>query len=174
MLAITGYIYNNTVTAVYENDPSIAVRNRQVYNRTLEIARGVSNVIKINIKNAEQKLFSPASTSFVFYIIDDYINEEPSTVITANATATSTTGVYTVTLAPADLINLDRNDYNWALKAVAINGTETAVFVNDNWGISGQLRINQQAYPTTAVDTLDLGSIDDATTSVIYDFGTIQ
>ena len=55
MQQVNSYLYDNTVNVLYDIDPSVEQRNRVVYTRTLNIYKGIDNLLKIKVLNNDQK-----------------------------------------------------------------------------------------------------------------------
>jgi hypothetical protein len=178
MQTVTSYYYDNTVEVQFDIDatcltPNIPQRNRVVYTRTLQIYKGVTNVLKIEVKNANQKPIDVSGHTMTFNIVDDYVFANANVVLTANVTAiNAAAGLGYVTLTGLDLTQLDREQYTYNVKINSCWG-DVAAYVDDNYGAAGQLVVSSSAYPVNQPATLDLGLIGDPTTSEMVDFGTI-
>ncbi len=182
MQEIISYYYQQTAVAVFAaGDQSIVQRNRIVYARELEINKGVENRLRIRVMNNEQKPVNLVGREIQFLVIDDYVRDNPRTVLTltvvnslTNPQTDATRGICPVTISRFDTTGLTRNQYRWALKIRNIGDQQwQAAYVDDNWGTSGQLRVNSGSFPG-APATYDLGNISDESVAAVYDLGEIR
>lgn len=174
MQTITNYYYDNVIPVLWDDDPSIIQRNRVVYTPPIKIYKGVNNLLKIEMKNSDQKPVNLTGYVLTFNIVDDYVFNDASTVLTTNVTVTNAAlGQGYVVITDYDLVQLTREQYNYN---VVINEScwgNIATYVDDNYGAAGQLIVSDSAYPVMQPAALDLGPANDGIDSAIFDFGTI-
>ena len=173
MQQINSYIYDNSVLAQYDVDPEIMQRNRVVYTHTLQIYKGIDNILKIKVQNADQKPVNITGFTLTFNIVEDYVFANATTVLSTNVTiVNANAGLGSVTISSLNMVQLTAEQYNYNVKIN--NGTANiAAYVDDNYGAAGQIMVSSAAYPVAAPVALDLGTINDSTDSAIYDFGNI-
>ena len=173
MQQINSYIYDNSVLAQYDVDPEIMQRNRVVYTNTLQIYKGIDNILKIKVQNADQKPVNITGFALTFNIVEDYVFSNATTVLSTNVTiVNANAGLGSVTISSLNMVQLTAEQYNYNVKIN--NGTANiAAYVDDNYGAAGQIMVSSAAYPVAAPVALDLGTINDSTDSAIYDFGNI-
>lgn len=178
MQTITNYYYDNTINVQFDISgnclvPDIPQRNRVVYTRPIQIYKGVTNILKVEIKNADQKPVNVTGHALTFNIVDDYVYANATTVLTANVEPLDfSIGTGYVAIPALDLVDLTREQYNYNIKIQTCWGN-VASYVDDNYGAAGQLYINNSAYPVPQPANLDLGPTGDGIDSTIDDFGTI-
>lgn len=174
MQTITNYYYDNVISVQWDDDPSIVQRNRVVYTPPVKIYKGVNNILKVELKNSNQKPVDLTGYVLTFNIVDDYVFNDASTVLTTNVTITNASmGYGYVVITEYDLVQLTREQYNYN---ILINNTcwgNIATYVDDNYGAAGQLQVSNSAYPVEQPAALDLGPAGDGIDSAIFDFGTI-
>ena len=173
MQQINSYIYDNSVLVQYDVDPEIMQRNRVVYTNTLQIYKGIDNILKIKVQNADQKPVNITGFTLTFNIVEDYVFANATTVLSTNVTiVNANAGLGSVTISSLNMVQLTAEQYNYNVKIN--NGTANiAAYVDDNYGAAGQIMVSSAAYPVAAPVALDLGTINDSTESAIYDFGNI-
>lgn len=173
MQQVNSYLYDNTIVVQYDLDPEIVQRNRVVYTRTLQIYKGINNLLKIKVQNADQKPVNISDYTLTFNIVDDYVYTNANVILSANVTVVNANaGIGSVTISSLDMVQLDREQYTYNVKIN--NGTSNiAAYVDDNYGAAGQIQVSSAAYPVAPPVPLDLGLIGDGVTSAIYDFGNI-
>ena len=174
MQTITSYYYDNVITVQWDDDPSIIQRNRVVYVPPVKIYKGINNLLKIEMKNSDQKHVDLTNYVLTFNIVDDYVYSNATTVFTTNVSITNAKlGQGYVVITDYDLVQLDREQYTFN---VFINDTcwgNIATYVDDNYGAAGQLFVSNSAYPVAQPAALDLGPCGDGIDSAIFDFGNI-
>jgi hypothetical protein len=173
MQQINSYIYDNSVLAQYDVDPEIMQRNKVVYTNTLQIYKGIDNILKIKVQNADQKPVNITGFNLTFNMVEDYVFANATTVLSTNVTiVNANAGLGTVTISSLNMVQLTAEQYNYNVKIN--NGTANiAAYVDDNYGAAGQIMVSSAAYPVAEPVALDLGTINDSTDSAIYDFGNI-
>jgi hypothetical protein len=173
MQQINSYIYDNSVLVQYDVDPEIMQRNRVVYTNTLQIYKGIDNILKIKVQNADQKPVNITGFNLTFNMVEDYVFANATTVLSTNVTiVNANAGLGSVTISSLNMVQLTAEQYNYNVKIN--NGTANiAAYVDDNYGAAGQIMVSSAAYPVAEPVALDLGTINDSTDSAIYDFGNI-
>jgi hypothetical protein len=173
MQQINSYIYDNSVLVQYDVDPEIMQRNRVVYTNTLQIYKGIDNILKIKVQNADQKPVNITGFNLTFNMVEDYVFANATTVLSTNVTiVNANAGLGTVTISSLNMVQLTAEQYNYNVKIN--NGTANiAAYVDDNYGAAGQIMVSSAAYPVAEPVALDLGTINDSTESAIYDFGNL-
>lgn len=173
MQQINSYLYDNTITVTYENDPTVEQRNRVVYTRNINLYKGINNVVKFKVLNNDQKPVNITGYVLNFNIVDDYVYANANVVFTSNVVVSNANlGIGTVTITSNDLVQLDRENYTFNVKVNPGTGN-VAAYVDDNWGAAGQIFVSNAAYPIDPPVALDLGQVDDGVTSAIFNFGNI-
>lgn len=179
MQTITAYYYDNNIDVQFDiaGDCLILVdipeRNRVVYTRTVQLYKNVTNIIKIEVKNSAQKPIDITGHTLTFNLVDDYVFANATTVLTANVTVSNASaGLGYVVIPGLDLVQLDREQYNYNVKINTCYGN-VAAYVDNNYGAAGEIFLANAAYPVYPAVSLDLGSLSDETTSAIFDFGNI-
>lgn len=174
MQTITSYYYDNVITVQWDDDPSIIQRNRVVYVPPVKIYKGINNLLKIEMKNSDQKPVDLTDYVLTFNIVDDYVYSNAATVLTTNVCITNAKlGQGYVVITEYDMVQLDREQYTFN---VFINNTcwgNIATYVDDNYGAAGQLLVSSSAYPVPQPAALDLGPCGDGIDSAIFDFGNV-
>jgi hypothetical protein len=179
MQTIQSYYYDNEIDIQFDIDgdclilDQIKQRNRFVYTRTLQLYKGVTNILKVTVLNSDQKPLNITGHQLTFNIVDDYVFANANVVLSTNVTVTNATiGTGYVALPALDLVQLDREQYNYNIKINTCWGN-VASYIDDNYGAAGQIFVSNSAYPVSPPIALDLGQISDPVTSAMFDFGNI-
>lgn len=174
MQTINSYLYDNTVLVQLDEDPLIKQRNRVVYTRPIQIYKGVNNIIKIAVQNADQKPVDITGYTLTFNIVDDYVYSNATTVLTTNVEVSNArAGIGYTVVSDYDLVQLTREQYTYNVLLRDTCWGNIATYVDDNYGAAGQLYVNDSAYPVPQPAALDLGPANDGIDSAIFDFGNI-
>ena len=118
MQTVSRYLLTNLVIAYISGYHG---RNSKVYDRRLNIFRGVSNPITFTFKNEDQKAQDITSKSFEFNLID---KESKKSVLTRNLTILddgstfATKGTASVTITDGDLLSLDAKFYDFSVREI--------------------------------------------------------
>ena len=173
MQQVNSYIYDNVIIAQYDIDPSIDQRNRVVYTNTLQIYKGIDNILKIKVQNADQKPVNITGYTLTFNMIDDYVYANANVVLSSNVTISNAArGLGTVTITSLDMVQLERDQYTYNVK-INTGAANIASYVDDNYGAAGQIMVRSDAYPVAPPASLDLGLVNDGVNSATFDFGNI-
>ena len=87
MQTVTSYYYDNTVVVQFDITDTCLIpveipqRNRVVYTRPLQIYKGITNVVKIQVKNADQKPINITGHTLTFNVVDDYVFSNANVVL---------------------------------------------------------------------------------------------
>jgi hypothetical protein len=145
MQVITSYFYPNLVEVQFDNDPLLTLRNHVVYTRTIKLYKGITNTVKIQFKNRDQKPVNVTGFVIKFSMFDE---NGAGTVIAKECTIVDAVkGIATVTLSEADLIPCRSEFYNYSVLLMYPDGTELAVYADDNYTVRGQIQLLAGHYP---------------------------
>lgn len=178
MQTVTNYYYDNVIDVQFDISancliPDIPQKDRVVYTRPIQVYKGITNILKVEVKNADQKPLDVTGHTLTFLVVDDYVNTNANVVISTTVESIDfTKGTGYVVIPGADLVQLDREQYNYSIKIATCWGN-VATYVDDNYGASGQFYVYDSSYPVSQPANLDLGLVGDGITSAVYDFGTI-
>lgn len=144
------YLYNNQLDVILDLDAGVRGVNRVMYQRDLNIQKGIKNQVRIQFKNSDQKRIQIYNTqTFVFSMFDSasqrLVVEKPLTVI--DAATTSTRGLATLTLSESDTMDLDKTSYKYSVRMLDSDGSYVPTYSNTYYGVSGTLNIQNDVYP---------------------------
>ena len=130
-------------------DTSTRGVNRVMYQRDLQIQKGLKNKVRIQFKNSDQKKIRIYSTQTYVFSMFDSVNqrlilEKPLTVIDDASTATR--GLAELTLTESDTIDLTRSSYAFSVKLLDSDGSYVPTYSNTYYGVSGTLHIQEDIY----------------------------
>lgn len=148
MQTITCYYYPNSVDVQLNTDPTLTLRNRVMYQRSVKVYKGVDNIIRFRFKNSEQKPVNVAGWDIAMNVLDEELGEvlftTPATVV-----GSSVDGVVVVTLKEQDLMDMGKEYYNYSLSVTdPTTGQQQVVYADDNYDVRGELIVKAGHYPT--------------------------
>jgi len=133
------YIYKNRVNVIADIDPTLKTRNRIVYARTIKAHRGTDNQIVFHVKNSDQKPINLTGYTAMMSIVND---DNVSQFVELTGTIVDATkGIFSITIPETTMDLLDKQLYNYSVKMVDISNLEVPVYVDDFFGIRGELQI---------------------------------
>lgn len=144
------YLYSNTLDVLLDMDTTERGVNQVMYQRDLTIQKGITNQVRIQFKNSDQKRVSISNTQTFVFSMFDAINqrliiEKELEVLQTNTT--STKGLALLTLTESDTIDLDRTSYQYSVKLQEPDGTYLPTYTNTYYGIAGTLNISNDINP---------------------------
>lgn len=156
MQLLSVYLYHNNLDVILDLDPSVRGVNQVMYQRDLNVQKGLKNVIRVQFKNSDQKRITIYNTqTFVFTMFDEYsqrvLIEKPLEVLDQGTT--STRGLAQLSLTESDTINLTRSSYTYSVKCLDTDGSFTPAYSNTYYGINGTLNLLDDVYPTLQPST---------------------
>ena len=142
MQLIPRYLVNNRTTIV-ANEAGFVTEYRPVYQRQLNIYRGIDNVLDFKVLNADQKPINIATHTPKFQAFDEnnaLVLELTGTLIVGDDSA-ATRGLFKVNISESDLLNLTQQYLSYNIHLVE-TATSNAVltYADTNFGMSGNIK----------------------------------
>lgn len=130
---------NLTTSALVSN------RDKIMYAKPLVFYRGVTNTVKFQFKNNDQKKVKIHDKIITFNIID-------LTTYSTQLTRTMTiedgnNGIAKLVISSSDLQDIKSQHYTWSVKVVDGENNEHIGYVDDNYGAKGELRVQDGVFP---------------------------
>jgi hypothetical protein len=166
------YLVNNRTTIV-TNEAGFITEYRPVYQRQLNVYKGIDNVLDFKVLNADQKPINIAEYTPKFQAFDEnnlLVIEHDGTLIVGDDSAASR-GLFKVTISDNDLLNINQQylKYNIHLVKTADN-TSVLTYADANFGMDGSIYVSSTAFPgpsatgtiTTFIEDMGIGGVDDS------------
>ncbi len=147
MQSVDIFYYPNNIDVQLNVDPTLQLRNRVMYQRTIKLYQGIDNLVKFTFKNSDQKRVNVQGWNIYFNITDD---EEGSVVVTKPATIIGDPikGEVLVMVTESDLMDLDYEYYAYSLSVRdPLTGIEQVVYTDDNYNARGEIHLLSGHYP---------------------------
>lgn len=156
MQVLPVYLYQNNLDVILDLDPTVTGVNRVMYQRDLNVQKGLKNSIRVQFKNSDQKRISISTTeTFVFSMFDAIdrrlLIEKELTVLDEGTTATR--GLALLTLTEGDTVDLDRTSYTYSIKKLDSDNSYSPAYSNTYYGINGTLNLLNDVYPVLQPST---------------------
>jgi hypothetical protein len=140
-----------------------------MYQRKLKIQKGFKDTVHIEFKNSDQKPVSIAGNDYYFDLLDaegkQYVLNQSKRLDIVESVGTGSTivskGIATVTFDPFDTLDLQATNYKFVIKRDNGDGTYTPAYSNTYYGITGDIEIVSDGYPTGyPFQTVDMKTLE--------------
>jgi len=140
------YLYNQRQLVVLLQITANATRRyEKVYSKELVINRGVDNIIEFAFVNQEQKPVNISGKTITCRIIN--YNGREQLLQKTLTPILPVTGITSLQLSAADIATIDSQNCYYSLE-IPVNTFQYPVFVDDNAGARGTIRIVDSVYPS--------------------------
>ena len=161
MQTVSRYLLTNSVI-VYQS--GYHGRNSKVYDRRLQVYRGVYNPLTFTFKNEDQKAQNVVGKTYTFNIVD---TESKKAVVTRtlkildDGSTQASKGTASVDITEGDLLPLDAKFYEYSIMEVLTDGSTLVTYADTNYVSGGSIEVLDGAYPQFTAST----SVSDFTVS---------
>lgn len=164
MQLISRYLVKNNIKVI-SNDTGFITEYRPVYNRQLQLYRGIENKIDFRILNADQKPVDISNYTVHLKMFDEnktLIVDVPGTILDDGSTATR--GMIAITISASDLLSIKDQYVTYTLLIQdETNGTRLT-YSDTNFGAAGIAKVSSDAMPgvmpTKAISSFFAGNDD--------------
>lgn len=150
MQIIPIYLYHNTLVVTLDLDPTVLGVNRVMYQRDLNVQKGLRNSVRIQFKNSDQKRISINGTdTFVFSMFDPVSQRLvlEKTLSILDQGTTSTRGLALLTLNENETLDLEKTSYKYSVKKLESDLSYTPAYSNTYYGVNGTINLLNDVYP---------------------------
>jgi hypothetical protein len=143
MQIVPRYLVNQR-NFIVANEGTQATEYRQVYQKTLNVYRGIDNKIEFQLLNTDQKPVSLNNRTVYFVAFDEtqrLIIEHTGNVINSNK------GLFTITVTENDLLNLKQQYLNYNIYLKDANNQKLLTYADTHYRSSGTIFVNGNAFP---------------------------
>ena len=150
MLKLPVYLYANVTTVILDLDQNRGINNI-MYQRELQIQKGITNTVQIQFKNSDQKPVDISTKNFIFCMIDtlsqQLVLEKQITVLDDGVTR-NLRGIAELQFLESDTVDLEHASYTFGIKILNDDGyTYSPAYANTYYGMSGVIKVNQDLFP---------------------------
>jgi len=136
MQKISSYLYPNRINVVADVT-LFPVRWSIMYQNRIKLYQGVDNVLTLDVKNSDQKRID-ISSMILKMIVSDVFGRE---LVTADVTASATTGLATVNIAEDDLANITPQFLTFSIYRQNIDLSRTVLYADTQFGAVGKMEL---------------------------------
>ena len=141
MQLIPRYLVTNRINIVADVAGFIT-EYRPVYNRQIQLYKGVDNVIEFKVVNADQKAVDISTYTPTVYAFD----ETKTLVVEKQGVVSSTKGVFTVTITENDLLNIKQQYLGYNVLLHTESG-KTLTYAHSNFDNDATMYVNARTMP---------------------------
>ena len=148
MQLIPRYLVSNRITIVV-NETGFVTEYRPVYNRQLQVYKGIDNKIEFRVLNADQKPIDISTMTPKFVAFDEtqkMILEHNGTVVTGDDSS-PTRGLFQVTISENDLLNVKQQYLTYNIYLVDDNNSKSLTYSHSNFDNDATIYVNGTAFP---------------------------
>lgn len=146
------YLLKNR-TVIVTNDSNFVVEYRPVYNRQLQVYKGIDNVLEFKLINADQKGISLAGKTAKFVAFDENKNLiiEHDGVAIAGDDSAATRGLFQVTITENDLSNVKQQYLSYNIYLTDTNNQKTLTYTDSHFGGNGIIYVSAEQFPGPSI-----------------------
>ena len=151
MQLIPRYLVNNR-TIIITNDIGFVTEYRPVYQKHIQVYKGIANVLEFKVLNADQKPIELSSYTPKFQAFDEnkkLIIEHTGEQVTSDG-STPIKGVFKITIAENDILNVKDQYLSYNIHLKDINDTSIITYTDTHFGMNGVINISSAAMPGPA------------------------
>jgi len=141
MQLIPRYLVTNRINIVADVAGFIT-EYRPVYNKQIQLYKGVDNVIEFKVVNADQKAVDISTYTPTVYAFD----ETKTLVVEKQGVVSSTKGVFTVTITENDLLNIKQQYLGYNVLLHTESG-KTLTYAHSNFDNDATMYVNARTMP---------------------------
>lgn len=160
MQLVPRYLVSNR-TFLIADDTGFIVEYRPVYKRQLQVYKGIQNVLKFQLLNADQKSIdltkytignSTDNPKIVFVAHDENyrkVIEHEGEIIIDDDSAVNR-GLFRITITENDLLNLKDQYLSYAVYLEDDEGMPRLTYADSHFGMEGTIKLSSEAFPGPA------------------------
>lgn len=150
MQIVPRYLVKNK-THIVANEAGLVTEYRPVYQKHIQVYKGIDNVLEFKLLNADQKPIDLNIKGYTpkFQAFDEnkkLIIEHDGTVVQGDDSA-ATRGLFTVTISDNDLLNVKQQYLSYNIHLVDSNGDPVITYTDTHFGNNGVIYVSGEAFP---------------------------
>src|SRR6056297_1860240 len=129
---------------IIANEGTQITEYRQVYQKPLNVYKGIDNILEFQLLNTDQKPVVVGSRQIHFVAFDENNNlviEHIGTVINSNK------GIFTVTVTENDLLNLKQQYLSYNIYLTDAENNKLLTYTNAHYEAQGVIYVDGNAFP---------------------------
>ena len=146
MQIVPRYLVSNR-SIVVANEAGFVTEYRPVYQKHIQVYRGIDNVLEFKVLNADQKPIDLTGYTPKFTAFDENNNmiiQHDGTVL---QDSTTFKGMFSVTVSDNDLINIKEQYLKYNIYLTDSNNDSVLTYTDTHFGMNGVIRVSNEAMP---------------------------
>ena len=162
MLKLPIYIYETGYTLFSDLDGAVKQGYTPMYQKDIQVVKGVTNTIKFTVKNQDQKPLDISGETLTFNLVNKetgavHLQKHCTTLDDGSTTATK--GVATLTLTESDTASLVSKFYKFSVTRTIGGSGNHVTYANTYYEVAGTMELVDQVYPSYT-DSTELPNTD--------------
>jgi|TARA_B110000977_G_scaffold131493_1_gene167544 hypothetical protein len=148
MQLIPRYLVNNRTTIV-ANEAGFVTEYRPVYQKHIQVYKGIDNVLEFKVLNPDQKPIVLSSYTPKFQAFDEnkkLIIEQDGVQVTSDG-STPIKGVFKITITENAILNIKDQFLSYSIYLVDANDVPVITYTDTHFGMNGVINISSAAFP---------------------------
>lgn len=146
MQIVPRYLVSNKTTVV-ANEAGFVTEYKPVYQKHIQIYRGIDNVLEFKVLNADQKPIDLTGYTPKFIAFDEKANlviEHDGTIL---QDSTSLKGCFSVNVSANDLLNIKEQYLSYSIYLKDANNDSVITYSDSHFGMNGTIKVSSEAFP---------------------------
>ena len=144
------YLLNNR-TEIIMNESGFITEYRQVYQRQLQVYKGIENTLQFRLLNADQKAQDVSALTPYFIAYDERkttVIEKIGTILqTSDSTVFKNKGLVEVKISASDIETLDNQYLTYSIYFKNANNDDVLTYTNAHFGGTNIIKLSDAIYP---------------------------
>jgi len=156
MLKLPIYIYETGYTLFSDLDGAVEQGYTPMYQKDIQVSKGVTNTIKFTVKNQDQKPLDINGETLTVVLVNKEtgaVTLEKDCTTLDDGSTTATRGVATLTLTESDTASLVSKFYKFSVYRTVNGSGKYPAYANTYFGIEGSLEVVDHVYPAFTAST---------------------
>lgn len=136
---------------IISNDSGFLTEYRPVYEKNLQVYKGIDNTLQFRLYNSDQKAIDISSLTPYFMAYDEskttVIEKIGTSLQTNDSTVFTNKGLFTVNLTAADLQDLDNQYLTYSIYFKNTQNENVLTYTNSHFGGTNFIRLLDSIYP---------------------------
>lgn len=163
-MLIPRYLVNNKITLVANGD-GFVTEYRPVYQKQIEVFKGIDNTLEFRVLNADQKPLDIQNYTPKFVAFDEnnkLVIEHDGVVLDDSS---DTRGKFKVSITENDLLNIPAQFLSYNTYLVDSNNAKTLTYAYSHFDANGVIKVSKDAFPSPA-ESLSVTTFTETETDV--------
>jgi hypothetical protein len=152
LMQISRYLVSNRIQ-ILANEAGYVTEYKPVYQRNINVYRGISNTLEFRLKNADQKPVAVDDYTIHFAAFDEdhrQVLRYSSNNQRSDIVKLAPTGLFSVTIPGNDLLNINQQYLSYTIVLEDNSGHQSITYTDEWFGAVGTLYVSSEAFPGPA------------------------